>query len=582
MHLLANHNYTIGWICALPLEMAAARAMLDDDHGRPNCQDPSDPNNYYCGSIGGHNVVIACLPNGVYGTSSAAFVAARMLSSFKSVRTGLMVGIGGGVPSKEVDIRLGDVVVSKPGKSSGGVIQYDFGKTTGEGQFEITASLNKPPQILLTAISSLEADHMLGENSISKLISATLTRHPEMQNEFVYQGAENDKLFDKDYEHPNDQSTNCDLCDATKMKKRPFRNKPHIYYGLIASANQVMKHAITRDKLREQLDVLCFEMEAAGLMDNFPCLVIRGICDYSDSHKNKRWQKYAAATAAAYAKELLQIIPLDPISNNSSGLNQHSSQEPTSNSITMESQQSSTFIFTSTPYAREDIPLAGLVPDKRYPHQDVFSVLEVEEGKDFSVRIDKLFNQKISGESKSFFRRTIMNIFSASADGKTKNSIQVSSAEGRIYELRQPKALFDMLCTWEEVQKWLEDTYISGEDVYFIVGYRTLINGILGLQEPRSASFSKSLNIETLGERIYAICYRKIGFKFLKGASTAFLKPGNRWKPFFSSRGSDVDVDQIIEAGIEDEEDEEENSISETFETDGENETFVCLSMEDD
>ena len=49
-------------------------------------------------------------------------------------------------------------------------------------------------------------------------------------------------------------------------------------------------------------------MEAAGLMDSFPCLVIRGICDYADSHKNKRWQPYAAATAAAFAKELLGVI----------------------------------------------------------------------------------------------------------------------------------------------------------------------------------------------------------------------------------------------------------------------------------
>ena len=55
--------------------------------------------------------------------------------------------------------------------------------------------------------------------------------------------------------------------------------------------------------------MLCFEMEAAGLMNNFPCLVVRGICDYADSHKNKQWQPYAAATAAAYAKELLSVIP---------------------------------------------------------------------------------------------------------------------------------------------------------------------------------------------------------------------------------------------------------------------------------
>lgn len=83
-----------------------------------------------------------------------------------------------------------------------------------------------------------------------------------------------------------------------------------IHYGLIASANQVMKDALIRDILVAEKDVLCFEMEAAGLMNHFPCVVIRGICDYSDSHKNKDWQRYAAMAAAAYTKDLLRrIIP---------------------------------------------------------------------------------------------------------------------------------------------------------------------------------------------------------------------------------------------------------------------------------
>jgi nucleoside phosphorylase len=83
-----------------------------------------------------------------------------------------------------------------------------------------------------------------------------------------------------------------------------------VYYGTIASGNQVMRSAAERDRVSAELGgVLCFEMEAAGLMNSFPCLVIRGICDYADSHKNKRWQAYAAGTAAAYAKELLSVIP---------------------------------------------------------------------------------------------------------------------------------------------------------------------------------------------------------------------------------------------------------------------------------
>jgi hypothetical protein len=70
-----------------------------------------------------------------------------------------------------------------------------------------------------------------------------------------------------------------------------------------------MRYARERDDISKKLGgVLCFEMEAAGLMDRFPCLVIRGICDYADSHKNKTWQPYAAAAASAYAKELLSTI----------------------------------------------------------------------------------------------------------------------------------------------------------------------------------------------------------------------------------------------------------------------------------
>ena len=93
------------------------------------------------------------------------------------------------------------------------------------------------------------------------------------------------------------------------MERKPrTKPDPQIHYGNIASGNEVLKHGVTRDKIAEDEGVICFEMEAAGLMDNFPCLVIRGICDYADSHKNKIWQLYAAATAAALAKELLIFV----------------------------------------------------------------------------------------------------------------------------------------------------------------------------------------------------------------------------------------------------------------------------------
>ena len=110
-------DYTVGWICALPIEASAAMGMLDETHvSLP--QAATDSNNYTLGRIGVHNAVIACLPAGIIGNNSAATVAAQVRSTFTSLRFGLMVGIGGGVPSEENDIRLGDVVVSQPVDSS--------------------------------------------------------------------------------------------------------------------------------------------------------------------------------------------------------------------------------------------------------------------------------------------------------------------------------------------------------------------------------------------------------------------------------------------------------------------------------
>lgn len=307
---MRHHHYTVGWVCALPVEMAAAKAMLDEIH--PDLPvSPSDRNTYVLGRLSAHNVVIACLASGVYGITSAAVVATQMLSTFKSIQFGLMVGIGGGVPMmpKGSDIRLGDVVVSTPTMDFPGVVQYDSGKAISDGVFQRTGVLNKPPQLLLTAISKLRAEKILEGSRIQGLLSEMAEKYPKMKPEFKYPGQEHDRLFDSAYEHHHSWE-HCDACDTSRLKSRPPRaeSSPLIHYGLIASGNQVIKHGGTRDRLAQEYGILCFEMEAAGLMDSFPCLVVRGICDYADSHKNKQWQGYAAATAAAYTKELLSMI----------------------------------------------------------------------------------------------------------------------------------------------------------------------------------------------------------------------------------------------------------------------------------
>jgi nucleoside phosphorylase len=291
--------------------MTAAMAMLDEIHGngQPQIRNKNDDNSYVLGQIGNHNVVIACLPAGDYGTTSAATVANQLLSSFSSIKVGFMVGVGGGIPSEKNDIRLGDVVVSTPGHTSGAVVQYDLGKVLPDGEFSRRGSLNKPPRVILNAVNRLRSEHLMTGNTIAKRLMEFLETYPDSQAIFSNPGADQDQLFDTAYAHPLGAST-CVSCDKSRLVKREPRETmdPVIHYGPIASGNSVIKDGVVRDQLGNTLGVLCFEMEAAGLMDNFPCLVARGICDYSDSHKNKMWQGYAAFTAAAYTKELLGAL----------------------------------------------------------------------------------------------------------------------------------------------------------------------------------------------------------------------------------------------------------------------------------
>ncbi|KAI6783325.1 nucleoside phosphorylase domain-containing protein [Emericellopsis cladophorae] len=320
---LRRQDYTVGLICALDTELAAVQEMLDEEHEDLE-QDGHDNNLYSLGRIGDHNVVIVCLPSGLMGNNPAATVATQMRSTFRSVRFCMMVGVGGGVPSGEADIRLGDVVVSQPHQGYGGVIQYDFGKATPNG-FRRTGFLNSSPPVLLGAVNKVRANHLRGRGRISEHL-ARLDSLPHFRRE----AAGPDILFDAAYNHQGGPS--CRLCKLDRRVDRPPRghDNPVVHYGTIASANQVMRDAAQRDMISAEFgNVLCFEMEAAGLMIGFPCLVVRGICDYSDSHKNDRWQAYAAGAAAAYAKEVLLVIPRAEVAHSTpTSMNVESSVNP--------------------------------------------------------------------------------------------------------------------------------------------------------------------------------------------------------------------------------------------------------------
>ncbi|KEQ57738.1 purine and uridine phosphorylase [Aureobasidium melanogenum CBS 110374] len=283
-------QYTAGWICAITTEYTAARQFLDEQHDRPDHVSANDNNDYTLGKMAGHNVVIAVLPDDEYGLSSATAVAKDMLNSFPNVRVGLMVGIGGGAPSAKNDIRLGGVVVS-----------------SRQGETDV----------MRTAVSGLKSKYEDDGHQIEANITAVLDRKPRLRRKYGRPEQGSDRLYKSDIVHPQGSEHGCEeVCGSQtaglvqRREREKGEDNPVIHHGVIASANQLMKDAIVRDTTAKEKGVMCFEMEAAGLMNHFPCLVVRGICDYSDSHKSKEWQGYAAMTAAAYTKDLLtRMVP---------------------------------------------------------------------------------------------------------------------------------------------------------------------------------------------------------------------------------------------------------------------------------
>jgi nucleoside phosphorylase len=306
-------NYTVGWICAIETEYTAAQTFFDNEHGSPGHLSRYDTNHYTLGDIKGHNVVMAVLPDGEYGTSSAASVIANLLIGFPNIKVGLMVGIGGGAPTRTDDVRLGDIVVSSPRDGSPGVYQYDYGKAIQGVAFVQTGFLNQPSTAVRSAVTGLKSRYRRRGHNIEDTIRSTLETWPRLKVDFSRPSPESDRLYVSSLVHTSDVT--CDESCATqidnivrRLPRQAGHDNPHVHHGIIASGNQLMKDALIRDHYAREKHILCFEMEAAGIMNRFPCLVIRGICDYSDSHKSKDWQGYAAMAAAAYAKDLLGEI----------------------------------------------------------------------------------------------------------------------------------------------------------------------------------------------------------------------------------------------------------------------------------
>lgn len=307
--MASREDCAVGWVCRLPVEVAAAKAALDHVHDNlPTDQNSDSSNNYILGELQGHNVVIA-YPK-VYGTSSLADVTAQLHESYPFVRFTLMVGIAEGVPNTKDDVRLGDVVVSKSAAGCSNVLEYDVNSEQVKDQSTLGGALDQSTLLLLTALGHAETAALFEESKMPRYLSEIVQKEPVT---FARPGLEQDIFFDANHNHAADGSEEgaCSHCDPNRIQSRQSREgqDPVVHYGSIAFARHLTPNRAERGQFARKHGILCFEEEETGLRNAAQCLVIRGISNYVDSHISDNWQAWAAATAAAYAREILSFVP---------------------------------------------------------------------------------------------------------------------------------------------------------------------------------------------------------------------------------------------------------------------------------
>ncbi|KAJ5505069.1 hypothetical protein N7463_007943 [Penicillium fimorum] len=326
----SRKDFAIAIICALPIEADAVEALFDETYdrlGRVYGKQPGDTNAYINGRMDRHNVVLYYMPG--MGKESAASVAATLRISYTEIQLALVVGICGGAPSPSPgrQIYLGDIIISDS------VVTYDFGRQYPGGfrrKRDVKDILGRPNQEIRTLLAGLNASRSQIEFQQQMLLNL----HSLQQKETRWQHPGfDDILFDASYLHKHhtpspygrcDCSTDnspydiCDKvleiechdlkCDKNQIIRRRSSTtlaKASVHIGKVASADTVMKSGEHRDTITREERVLGFEMEATGVWDNIACIIVKGVCDYADSHKSKMWQCYAAATGASAAMAFL-------------------------------------------------------------------------------------------------------------------------------------------------------------------------------------------------------------------------------------------------------------------------------------
>lgn len=340
-------DFDIAIICALQLEANAVEAIFDqfwDEDGDRYGKSSGDKNAYRTGVIGNHNVVLAYMPG--TGKVHAASVAVSCCLSFQGIRLALVVGICGGVPEGAKDgIFLGDIVISDE------IMLHDFGKLYPGGfQRKETVTRSAADSEVPAFLRKLKSPR--GHQNLLSRTHRHLSALQTQNHDYHCPGRQHDRLFEPTYHHKHHSSSKCKKCKKDEPCKKaqdstcemlecdPRRiihrshkgpNEINIHFGRIASGDMVMKSGMDRDRIAEEETIIAFEMEGAGVCGSMPFIVIKGVCDYADSHKDKTWQRYTAGAAAACMRSVLeQWAVVDKAEQRSTRLNDLLHGEPES------------------------------------------------------------------------------------------------------------------------------------------------------------------------------------------------------------------------------------------------------------
>ncbi|KAF9882693.1 hypothetical protein FE257_005520 [Aspergillus nanangensis] len=327
-----RHEFGIAIICALGLESDAVEILFDHFWDEGFGKAPGDQNSYRAGVIGKHNVVLAYMPQ--MGKGPAATVSAHLRSSFENINLALLVGVCGGVPEGAYSsIFLGDIVISES------ITNYDYGRRLPDGF--VSKEPAWTPNFRVTSFLRL----LRGWKGRRDLERRMRHHHDVLQgrdNKYGQPQTRRDRLFASSYRHKHYHPQSCIACstdqpckeaqDSTcnELKCDPDqcikRSRPNpsklsledldqqinIHFGGVASGDTVMKSGEDRDITAKQHDAIAFEMEGAGVYPSLQCIIVKGVCDYADSHKEKSWQPFAAGIAAACMKAMLEQLDTSP------------------------------------------------------------------------------------------------------------------------------------------------------------------------------------------------------------------------------------------------------------------------------